>query len=284
MDIGEQEFRLKWNNHQPTLIAVLDRLLVNQTLVDITLAAEGQTLKAHKLVLSACSPFFHDLLSNYTGRDMVVFLKDVRFVELQALIDYMYKGEVSIAQHNLASLIQTAESLKIKGLAEPDDLSRRAPPPPPPPLHKINIVSSQSPKSEYKKVSADYPVGVPNFGSVCMKRRRVDVPDSSVSEVDKEKEVVGVNGSDELNSSKPKSETSFSEDEGAEDEWSENEISNTQEGEDSQGQWQSAEDATLLFTSESQGKSCLNACACDCRPGINLLSIFIQVCDKLLIA
>ncbi|KAK2701948.1 hypothetical protein QYM36_019410 [Artemia franciscana] len=253
MDIGEQEFRLKWNNHQPTLIAVLDRLLVNQTLVDITLAAEGQTLKAHKLVLSACSPFFHDLLSNYTGRDMVVFLKDVRFVELQALIDYMYKGEVSIAQHNLASLIQTAESLKIKGLAEPDDLSRRAPPPPPPPLHKINIVSSQSPKSEYKKVSADYPVGVPNFGSVCMKRRRVDVPDSSVSEVDKEKEVVGVNGSDELNSSKPKSETSFSEDEGAEDEWSENEISNTQEGEDSQGQWQSAEDATLLFTSESQG-------------------------------
>ncbi|KAK2725175.1 hypothetical protein QYM36_001579 [Artemia franciscana] len=216
MDIGEQEFRLKWNNNQPTLIAVLDRLLVNQTLVDITLAAEGQTLKAHKLVLSACSPFFHDLLSNYTGRDMVVFLKDVRFVELQALIDYMYKGEVSIAQHNLASLIQTAESLKIKGLAEPDDLSRRTPPPPPPPLHKINIVSSQSPKSEYKK------------------RRRVDVPDSSVSEVDKEKEVVGVNGSDELNSSKPKLETSFSEDEGAEDEWSENEISNTQEGEDSQ--------------------------------------------------
>ena len=75
MDIGEQEFRLKWNNNQPTLIAVLDRLLVNQTLVDITLAAEGQTLKAHKLVLSACSPFFHVrfILPQFVVQDKIKF-------------------------------------------------------------------------------------------------------------------------------------------------------------------------------------------------------------------
>lgn len=52
-----QQFCLRWNNHQRTLISVFDSLLESGTLVDCTLAAEGQYLKAHKVVLSACSPY-----------------------------------------------------------------------------------------------------------------------------------------------------------------------------------------------------------------------------------
>lgn len=54
----DQQFCLRWNNHQSTLIAVFETLLENGTLVDCTLAAEGKFLKAHKVVLSACSPYF----------------------------------------------------------------------------------------------------------------------------------------------------------------------------------------------------------------------------------
>lgn len=54
----DQQFCLRWNNHQSTLISVFDTLLENETLVDCTLAAEGKFLKAHKVVLSACSPYF----------------------------------------------------------------------------------------------------------------------------------------------------------------------------------------------------------------------------------
>ena len=54
----DQQFCLRWNNHQSTLISVFDTLLENGTLVDCTLAAEGQYMKAHKVVLSACSPYF----------------------------------------------------------------------------------------------------------------------------------------------------------------------------------------------------------------------------------
>lgn len=52
-----QQFCLRWNNHQRTLISVFDSLLESGTLVDCTLAAEGRYLKAHKVVLSACSPY-----------------------------------------------------------------------------------------------------------------------------------------------------------------------------------------------------------------------------------
>lgn len=64
----DQQFCLRWNNHQSTLISVFDTLLENGTLVDCTLAAEGKFLKAHKVVLSACSPYFAvsiHIFSNY---------------------------------------------------------------------------------------------------------------------------------------------------------------------------------------------------------------------------
>lgn len=54
---ANQQFCLRWNNHQRTLISVFDSLLESGTLVDCTLAAEGQYLNAHKVVLSACSPY-----------------------------------------------------------------------------------------------------------------------------------------------------------------------------------------------------------------------------------
>ena len=45
----------------------------------------------------------------------MVFLKDVQFVDLKALVDYMYKGEVNVTQDQLAAFLSTAEALQIKG-------------------------------------------------------------------------------------------------------------------------------------------------------------------------
>ncbi|XP_043504092.1 longitudinals lacking protein, isoforms H/M/V-like isoform X6 [Polistes fuscatus] len=114
----DQQFCLKWNNHQSTLIQNFDTLLESGTLVDCTLAAEGKYLKAHRVVLSACSPYFEGLLSEHYDKHPVFILKDVKFKELKAMIDYMYRGEVNISQDQLTALLKAAESLQIKGLSE----------------------------------------------------------------------------------------------------------------------------------------------------------------------
>ncbi|XP_021699979.1 longitudinals lacking protein, isoforms A/B/D/L isoform X9 [Aedes aegypti] len=114
----DQQFCLRWNNHQSTLISVFDTLLENGTLVDCTLAAEGKFLKAHKVVLSACSPYFAALLSQQYDKHPIFILKDVKFQELRAMMDYMYRGEVNISQDQLAALLKAAESLQIKGLSD----------------------------------------------------------------------------------------------------------------------------------------------------------------------
>ncbi|XP_057329565.1 longitudinals lacking protein-like isoform X11 [Microplitis mediator] len=118
MGDDDQQFCLRWNNHQTTLIQNFDTLLESGTLVDCTLAAEGKYLKAHKVVLSACSPYFEGLLSEHYDKHPVFILKDVKFKELKAMMDYMYRGEVNISQDQLAALLKAAESLQIKGLSE----------------------------------------------------------------------------------------------------------------------------------------------------------------------
>ena len=50
------------NNYQRQLVTAFDSLLNEQEFVDVTLGVEGKKLPAHKMLLSACSPYFRELL------------------------------------------------------------------------------------------------------------------------------------------------------------------------------------------------------------------------------
>ena len=58
----KQRYCLKWNNYQSNVTSTFKELLAVEDFVDITLSAEGGALRAHKVVLSACSPYFRDIL------------------------------------------------------------------------------------------------------------------------------------------------------------------------------------------------------------------------------
>ncbi|XP_068221260.1 protein bric-a-brac 1-like isoform X6 [Palaemon carinicauda] len=124
--MNQDQFLLKWNNHQNNFVEVFSYLRTQDAFVDVTLACDGKSFSAHKVVLSACSPYFQTLFQTNPCKHPIVFLKDVKGQELEALIEFIYKGEVSVSQSELGSLISTAENLKIKGLAEPDRPTEKA--------------------------------------------------------------------------------------------------------------------------------------------------------------
>lgn len=118
--MANQQFCLRWNNYQTNLMQVFDQLLQTESFVDVTLSCEGQSVKAHRMVLSACSPYFQSLLNDNNCSHPVIILQGVKWLELKAMVEFMYKGEINICQEELGSLLKVAEYLKIRGLAEVD--------------------------------------------------------------------------------------------------------------------------------------------------------------------
>lgn len=132
-----QQYCLRWNNHRSNLLTVFDELLQNEAFTDVTLACEGGSpIKCHRMVLAACSPYFQNLFTDLPCKHPVVVLKDVKYCEIKAILEYMYKGEVNVAQDQLAALLKVAEALKVKGLVEEnrtadrhdDDVMHNSPP------------------------------------------------------------------------------------------------------------------------------------------------------------
>ncbi|XP_055385198.1 modifier of mdg4 isoform X24 [Condylostylus longicornis] len=124
----DEQFSLCWNNFNSNLSAGFHESLCRGDLVDVTLAAEGQFIKAHRLVLSVCSPYFRKMFTQMpTNQHAFVFLKDVSHSALKDLIQFMYCGEVNVKQDALPAFISTAEALQIKGLTDGDPAPSQSP-------------------------------------------------------------------------------------------------------------------------------------------------------------
>ncbi|XP_045583203.1 longitudinals lacking protein, isoforms H/M/V isoform X5 [Procambarus clarkii] len=112
---------LKWNNHRSTFFHILSTIRSKESYCDVTIACDGKFYPVHKLVLSTCSDYFEQMFERTNCKHPIIVLKDIRHEELEALLNYMYVGEVNVLQNELAGLIKAAECLMIKGLAVPDE-------------------------------------------------------------------------------------------------------------------------------------------------------------------
>jgi len=109
---------LQQNSFPSNYVGSFQQLRDSGELLDVTLACEDKTIEAHKVILSACSPFFRNLFSKIEQNHPYIYLKGILHKDLLALIDYIYNGETKIGTDDLNRFIDAAEELKIKGLAE----------------------------------------------------------------------------------------------------------------------------------------------------------------------
>nr|XP_018903883.1 PREDICTED: protein bric-a-brac 2-like [Bemisia tabaci] len=140
--MGTQQFSLRWNNYLRHITGAFDSLRTDSDLVDVTLSCEGKKIKAHKMLLSACSSYFKDLFKDNPCQHPVIIFRNVKFDDLDALVNFMYQGEVNVLQDQLASFLTTAELLEVQGLTdggnnpEEEEEPETEQPPPPPVQHR----------------------------------------------------------------------------------------------------------------------------------------------------
>ena len=107
----QQQFCLRWNDFQTNMVASFKHLRDEKSFCDVTLACDGQSCKAHKMILSACSPYFKALLEENPAKHPIIILKDVPFQHLTAILEFMYAGEVNVAQVCNAQVVASTQLL-----------------------------------------------------------------------------------------------------------------------------------------------------------------------------
>ncbi|ETN67626.1 hypothetical protein AND_000554 [Anopheles darlingi] len=115
---SEQQYALKWNDFQSSILSSFRHLRDEEDFVDVTIACDTRSFTAHKVVLSACSPYFRKLLKANPCEHPIVILRDVRSDDIENLLRFMYNGEVHIGQDQLSDFLKTAQLLQVRGLAD----------------------------------------------------------------------------------------------------------------------------------------------------------------------
>jgi len=116
--MSSEKFCLRWNDFESNISVAFRELRDDKDFFDVTLACEDEQIQAHKVILSACSPFFRQILRRNAHQHPLLYLKGVKYTDVQSVLNFMYHGEVNVAQEDLNSFLAVAEELRVKGLTQ----------------------------------------------------------------------------------------------------------------------------------------------------------------------
>ena len=165
-----EKFCLRWNDFESNVSTAFRDLREEKDFFDVTLACDDSQVEAHKVILAACSPFFRNVLKRNPHQHPLLYLKGVKYKELVCVLNFMYQGEVNVAQEELNSFLAVAEDLRVKGLtqgnssgdskpkSEPKPPSSRTLPSqdlPPPPAKRQRPTPAPVQTTSYHQQSAD---------------------------------------------------------------------------------------------------------------------------------
>ena len=153
------KFNLKWNDFESHISTSFKELRDENDLFDVWLNCEDGEMAAHKLVLSSCSSVLKRLLrrrqsNTGCGHNHVVYLRGVSKFNLQHILDFMYHGEVSLAQDQLNNFLAVAEDLQVKGLTQGQGQSSNSVKKPPA-ARSSNVLPARTPQPKPVPVLAE---------------------------------------------------------------------------------------------------------------------------------
>ena len=112
-----EKYCLRWNEFETNVRQFFEKLRKEQNLFDVSLVSEdGHSMKAHRMILSAGSQFFKNIFDSNEDKNMLIYLKGVKGDKLKSMLDFLYNGEVNVAQDDLDNFLSVASEMKLTGL------------------------------------------------------------------------------------------------------------------------------------------------------------------------
>ncbi|XP_031714448.1 kelch-like protein 41a [Anarrhichthys ocellatus] len=94
----------------------LKELLNENKLIDCVLKVGDRSIPCHRLILSACSPYFRELCFLEDGKEkdtMEVILENMDPNVMEAIVNYMYSAEIDINDNNVQDILAAANRFEI---------------------------------------------------------------------------------------------------------------------------------------------------------------------------
>merc|ERR1719419_919500 len=115
-----EHLKLNWQTYSDHLKELMEALMNTKKSADVTLVCNDKTkLKAHKFVLSACSPVFQSIIDELPNKeDSVIYLRGVQPQEMKSILQFMHLGQATFYQDRMNEFLNVAKSLEIKEISK----------------------------------------------------------------------------------------------------------------------------------------------------------------------
>ena len=109
------KYNLKLEHFGSHTVKTFQDLLHDNFHHDVTLVCDEDQISAHKVILSASSTFFRNVLGKNLHQHPLIYMRGVKFTDLKSLINFIYSGETNVAHEDINSFLELAEDLKVQG-------------------------------------------------------------------------------------------------------------------------------------------------------------------------
>ena len=97
---------LEWKKYDLISNSTFRNLYEDDLFTDVTLACEGnKKIKAHKVILTACSNFLKYILQDNQHPHPLIYLQGIDFENLLLLKNFMYLGKAMIEHENIQTFV-----------------------------------------------------------------------------------------------------------------------------------------------------------------------------------
>merc|ERR1712069_27383 len=114
-----ENYTLNWETFTDHLQLMSKDLYEEGKNSDVTLVSDDQTqFKAHKIVLSACSPVFKKIIESNPSQHPLIYLRGIESYEMESILQFMYLGEGKFYYERMAEFIKVAKDLEVKEISK----------------------------------------------------------------------------------------------------------------------------------------------------------------------
>ena len=101
-------------------------MITSHEFTDVTLVTDDkQQIRAHRNILSACSPVFKNILQiDCNSTNPVIYLRGIQHSEMESIMQFIYLGEARFYEERMGDFLKVSKDLEIKNLSTGNEMTQ----------------------------------------------------------------------------------------------------------------------------------------------------------------